>query len=149
MKATFPLIAAGAMGVGAVLAFALPAGASVSVQSQSPPTGTVKLGQRATLEANGAVVFAPVKVVCRPGSYTAITVLVAENVGGNIASGTTYTQVDPCTGQPQSLQIAVVPTQKAFKPGLAWGQATLQTCDDSGTCKSAVDQHEITIVKKR
>ena len=43
MKAKFPLIAAGAMGVGAVLAFALPAGASVSVQSQSPPTGTVKL----------------------------------------------------------------------------------------------------------
>ena len=31
MKAKFPLIAAGAMGVGAVLAFALPAGASVSV----------------------------------------------------------------------------------------------------------------------
>jgi hypothetical protein len=149
MKAKFPLIAAGAMGVGAVLAFALPAGASVSVQSQSPPAGTVKLGQKATLQANGAVVFAPVKVTCRPGSYTQLTVLVAENVNGNIASGTTYTQVDPCTGQPQSMQIAVVPTQKAFKAGLAWGQATLQTCNQNGECRTAVDQHEITIVKKR
>jgi hypothetical protein len=149
MKAKFPLIAAGAMGVGAVLAFALPAGASVSVQSQSPPAGTVKLGQRATLQANGAVVFAPVKVTCRPGSYTSLTVLVAENVNGKIASGTTFTQVDPCTGRPQSLQVAVVPTQRAFKAGLAFGQATLQTCNDSGSCKTAVDQHEITIVKNR
>ena len=78
-----------------------------------------------------------------------VLVLVAENVGGKIASGTTFTQVDPCTGRPQSLQIAVVPTQRAFKAGLAWGQASLQTCNDSGTCKSAVDQHEITIVKNR
>jgi hypothetical protein len=145
VKSRFPLIAAGAIGVGAVLAFALPAGAAVSVQSQSPPLGTVKLGQSAKLDANGAVVFAPVKVSCRPGSYASLTVTVAENVGGNIASGTTYTEVEPCNGTQQKLQIAVIPTQKAFKAGVAFGQATLRACDYD--CKTTVDQHNITIKK--
>jgi hypothetical protein len=146
VKAKFPLIAAGAIGVGAALAFGLPAGAAVSVQSQSPPTSTVKLGKTARLDANGAVVFAPVKVTCRPGSFTQLSVTVAENVGGNIASGTTFTEISPCTGTQQKLQIAVIPTQKAFRAGTAFGQATLQSCTD--ICRTTVDQHTITITKK-
>jgi hypothetical protein len=134
------------MGVGAVLAFGMPAGAAVSVQSQSPPIGTVKLGQTAKLDANGAVVFAPVKVTCRPGSFAHLTVTVAENVGGDIAGGTAYTDIEPCTGTQQKLQIAVIPTQKAFRTGVAFGQATLQTC--TTTCLTSVDQHTITITKK-
>jgi hypothetical protein len=142
-----PLITGAVAATGAMLAFALPAGAAVAVQSQSPPTPAVTLGRTATLDARGAVVFAPVDVVCPPGSYTALSVTVAENVGGNIASGTTRTQIQPCTGSVQSLNVAVIPTQKAFRTGVAFGQAQLDVC--TTTCSTAVDQHNVRIVARR
>jgi len=90
MKLTRPrlrLAAAIAIGSGAALALMLPAGAAVSLASQSPPVQVLKLGNKATLDANGAVVFAPVKVVCAPGSQAFLSVTVTENVNGFIASG--------------------------------------------------------------
>jgi len=150
MKVTrnrFPLITAGAIGVGAVLAFALPAGAAVTVQSQSPPTSAVTLGRTATLDANGAVVFAPVKVLCQPGSYTYLSVSVTENVGGDIASGTRSVKIDPCSGRQQSVRLAVTPTQKPFRKGVAFGQATLDSCDRTG-CHTLFDEHNIQIVDR-
>ena len=143
----FHLIAGGAVAAGAVLAFALPAGAAVTVQSQSPPAATVKLGSTATLDANGAVVFAPVKVVCRPGQYASLSVTVAENVNGDIASGTTYQEIEQCDGTVQNLQVAVIPTQKAFKKGIAFGQAKLEYSGNNGY-HTAVDQHNIQIVER-
>jgi hypothetical protein len=138
---------AAAIGAGAAAAFALPAGAAVSLQSQSPPVQAVSLGDQATLDANGAVVFAPVKVVCAPGTSAWLTVTVAENVGGFIASGSASQQVDLCSGTTQQLTVAVIPSQRAFRKGVAFGQATLNFCDFNG-CHNAVDQHNIEIVKK-
>jgi hypothetical protein len=146
MRVRFPLTAA-VIGAGAVLAFALPAGMAVAVQSQSPPVSQVQLGQRAILDANGAVVFAPVKVVCRPGAFAYLTVTVTENVGGDIASGSTFEEIEQCTGSVQSFDIAVTPTQKAFRVGVAFGQAKLQVCSDR--CRTVVDQHNIQIVRRR
>jgi hypothetical protein len=105
----------------------------------------VKLGSTAKLDANGAVVFAPVQVACAPGSFAYLSVTVAENVKGFIASGTTNTEVQPCTGQVQSLSVAVIPTQRAFTTGIAFGQAQLQVCGNG--CIEAVDQHTIRITK--
>ena len=139
-----PAIAAGVVGLGAALAFALPAGAAVS--TQSAPAGVLALGANATLDANGAVVFAPVKVGCRPGSTASLAVTVTENVNDVIASGTYYGNVT-CDGGQQKLRVAVVPTQRAFKKGVAFGQATLMVCGDSG-CQGFADQHSIQIVKK-
>jgi hypothetical protein len=148
MKVTggrFPLVAGAAIGVGAVLAFALPAGAAVSVQSQSPPVAAVKLGSTARLDANGAVVFAPVKVTCSPGSYAFLTVAVTENVGNAIASGQRSLQV-PCDGTQQSLSVSVTPTQKPFRKGVAFGSADLQVCEYS--CVLVRDEHNIDIVTR-
>ena len=148
MKMTRPrLLAALAIGAGAAMAMALPAGAAVSLQSQSPPVQSVTLGNQATLDANGAVVFAPVKVVCAPGTFAFLSVTVAENVGGFIASGTAGLEIEPCTGTTQKLTVAVIPNQRAFRKGLAFGQATLNFCDSTG-CHNPVDQHNIQIVKK-
>ena len=149
MKVTrprLPWLAAVAIGAGAALAVTLPAGAAVSLASQSPPVQSVQLGNQATLDANGAVVFAPVKVVCAPGSQAYLSVTVAENVNGFIASGTASTEVQPCDGTTQSLRMAVIPNQRAFKKGLAFGQASLSICDFNG-CRNIVDQHNIQIVK--
>jgi hypothetical protein len=93
------------------------------------------------------VVFAPVKVVCAPGTSAWLTVTVAENVGGFIASGTAGQQVELCSGTTQPLTVAVIPSQRAFRKGLAFGQATLNFCDFTG-CHTAVDQHNIQIVRK-
>ena len=137
----------GAIAAGAVLAFALPVDAAVSLQSESPPTAEVTLGDTAVLDAKGAVVFAPVNVVCQPGSYASLNVSVTQNVGSGIASGTTYTQIQQCTGSVQSFEIAVVPTQKAFRRGVAFGQASLYVC--LYTCHTALDEHNIEIVSRR
>jgi hypothetical protein len=140
----YSLFAGAAVGVGAVLAFALPAGASVSVQSQSPASGTVKLGNNARLDANGAVVFPSVRITCQPGSFTTLTVAVTENVKGDIARGVRSQSID-CTGGVQKFDLAVTPTTKAFVKGVAFGQAELDVC--TSDCRSYFDEHNVNIVK--
>jgi N-acetylmuramic acid 6-phosphate (MurNAc-6-P) etherase len=147
MKLTRPrlrLVAALAIGGGAVLALALPAGAAVSVASQSPPVQVLTLGKTATLDANGAVVFAPVTVACPPDAQAFLSVSVTERVGNSITSGSVGIQAT-CTGTPQRLTVAVIPTQAPFKKGVAFGSASLDVCDY--TCQHVVDQHDIQIVK--
>jgi len=145
MKITKPLVGAAVIGVGAVLAFAVPAGAAVS--AQSPPSASVRLGAKATLDANGAVVFAPVTIACRTGSSAFLTVRVTENVGGQIASGETSVFGAECTGGKVKLTAAVTPTQRAFRKGVAFGQAYLSVCDPF-SCQLLVDQHNVDIVRK-
>src|SRR5689334_171424 len=116
-----------AVAAGAVLAFSMPAGAALSLQSQSPPDAQVKLGNTASLQANGAAVFTAVNVVCAPGSYATLEVRVTQAVRDTIASGQTVREITPCTGRPQKLQVAVTATQRPFVKGIAFGQAALYT----------------------
>jgi hypothetical protein len=116
-----------AVAIGAVLAFAMPAGAALSLQSQSPPQAQVQIGRTASLQANGAAVFTAVNVVCAPGSYATLTVRVTQAVRDTIASGETHREVQPCTGRPQKLSVAVTATQRPFVRGIAFGQAALYT----------------------
>ena len=146
--ARFPLIAGAAIAAGAMLAFALPAGASVSVQSQSPPVAAVSLGKKATLDANGAVIFPTVRITCQPGSVASLSVTVTENVGGHIAKGSITQQIGSCTGSTQKFRLAVTPEQRAFRKGVAFGQAQFQVCQVMVACSTAVDEHNIEIVKK-
>jgi hypothetical protein len=139
------LVAPLAIAVGALLAFALPAGAAVSVQSESQPSLEVTLGATALLDAKGAVVYVPVTVVCQPASFSSLVVQVTQRVGSDIASGVAYTDVD-CTGSVQELVIAVTATQNAFRKGVAFGRARLDVC--AFECVQAVDQHNVEIVRK-
>ncbi|HEY2674558.1 MAG TPA: hypothetical protein VGJ07_29840 [Rugosimonospora sp.] len=140
------LLAVSAIGLGAAVAFALPAGAAVI--SKSPPAPVLKLGTTATLEANGAVVFAPVKITCPVGSKAYENVTVTENVaGGFIASGSGGSNDSiACTGLQQTISQAVTPTQRAFTKGVAFGQAYLNVCGPQ-TCQTLTDQRVIQIVK--
>ncbi|MEV4758404.1 hypothetical protein AB0J86_25325 [Micromonospora sp. NPDC049559] len=140
-------VAVSAIGVGAALAFALPAGAAVSVQSESPSIAVLKLGDQARLDANGAVVFAPITLACTPGSSTLVGVRVTQAVGGgDIAQGSTVREVEECRGKNQRIQLAVSPSQKAFRKGIAFGSAYLDVCDHRG-CRTVWDEHNIQIVK--
>lgn len=136
-----------AIAVGAVLAFALPAGASVSVQSESPSVAALKLGNKARLDANGAVVFTPVKVACTPGAeYAMVSVEVTQAVGNGIAKGDRSVQIQECTGYEQRVELAVTPDQRPFRKGVAFGSASLQICDHKG-CRVVFDERTIEIVK--
>ena len=137
-------VAAAAVGAGAAMSLALPAGAAVSLQSQSPPVATVKLANQARLDANGAVVFAGLKVTCPPGTSAFYTVTVTEAVGRDIASGSTSDEVDACTGRAQNISVAVTPTQHPFRRGVAFGQARLTVCNQFA-CKTFRDQHNVQI----
>ena len=140
------MLASGAIGLGAAVAFALPAGAAVV--NQSPPTPVLKLGATATLKANGAVVFAPVRITCQPGANAFLGVTVTEAVnGGFIASGTGVTDSIPCTGSPQSISQAVTPSQRAFTKGVAFAQARVDVCNSVGCATEVNDQRIIQIVK--
>jgi len=143
----YPLVAAAAIGVGTAFAFALPAGANVGVQSESPSVAAVELGKLATLDANNAVVFMPVKLSCTPGSYTGLGVRVTQNVDGKIASGQAYKEVTPCTGREQSLRVAVPATQVPFGKGVAFGQVQLQVCMGDANCRTVEDEHNVQIVE--
>jgi len=146
VKTNYPLVAAATIGIGAAIAFALPAGANVAVQSQSPSIHTVTLGRTAKLDANGAVVFAPVKLACTPGSTAYVSVKVTQNAGGRIASGQSYAQIKPCAGKEQTLRISVTPTNVPFRRGVAFGQASLDVCDPS--CTTVSDEHNIQITDR-
>lgn len=140
-----PAIAGAGVAAAAVLAFALPAGASVNVQSSSPAVASLKLGQKATIEANGAVVFAPTKVKC-PAGYTAyVNVRITEAVGDNIAAGSESVSV-PCTGRVQNITLNVSPSEHPFKKGVAWGSAELDIYGPNGNIE-ATDAHTIQLVK--
>jgi hypothetical protein len=89
---------------------------------------------------------APVTVVCAPGASAYLSVTGAENVNGYIASGTANPQVQPCDGTTQQVRVAVVPTQRAFRKGVAFGQAWLEICDSTG-CRQLMDQHNVQIAK--
>jgi len=136
-----------AIAAGAAVALALPAGAAVSVASQSPPVQVLTLGDTATLDAKGAVVFAPVQVVC-PAGYTVynLTVSLAERVGGALASGSGSASVAPCDGTPHEVQVVIVPTQQPFKKGVAYGQASVSMYS-SYNYLSGTDEHNVQIVK--
>jgi hypothetical protein len=148
MKTRFghPLLSVCAMAVGGVLAVALPAGAAVSVQSQSTPAQRVELGKTATLQANGAAVFTALNVICRPGGTASLTVIVTQNAGGKISSGSAYRDIEDCTGKPQNLQVAVTPSEVPYIRGVAFGQASLRACNSSSyQCATVRDEHEIWI----
>jgi hypothetical protein len=145
MNRKFALMVTGAISVGTALAMAVPANAGVNLQSESPGVAAVKLAKKARLDANGAVVFAPVTLTCTPGSYTYLTVRVTQAIGDSLASGQKSREIRPCTGNPQKIELSVSPTQRPFRTGTAWGEAEMSVC--SAKCTTVYDEHLITITR--
>jgi hypothetical protein len=137
--------------VGAALAYALPASAAVSVQSESPTVRAVQLGAKATLDANGAVVFTPITFACTVGGTARLEVTVTQNVGDVITSGNKVTWITECTGRAQSMEVTLTPAagQKPFRTGVAFGSVTLDVHDPTSRYGTVTDEHTIQIVKKR
>jgi hypothetical protein len=139
------LTAVAALATGVFIAFGLPAGADVSLQSESPSVASVTLGSTGVLSAHGAAVTVPVTVVCQPGAYAFVYLTIYQRTGNDIAVGSEYVNVS-CTGSPQTLEVVVNPYPKPFHPNVAYGSATLTQC--LFTCTSVTDEHVIRLVTK-
>lgn len=101
----------------AILAAALPASASVDA--------AVALQSQARLEARGAAVVVPVRVMCQNGATGSLWVQVTQNVRGDLATGDKYTANVPCSGDHHRIDVTVVSRTKAFRPGVAFTSAAL------------------------
>lgn len=138
------IAALAAVAVGAVAAFALPAGADVGILS--PPIATVQIGSPATLGSRGVIVTVPITVLCAAGGNGSLEVEVSEAVGGNIARGFSFVNTGPCTGNFQTVNVVVIATLHPFRKGTAFATAAFTVCDFSG-CLFSNHQRQIRIVR--
>jgi hypothetical protein len=131
--------------IGAGVAYALPAGADVSILS--PSVAAVQVGSPATVDAKGAVLAVSVTTVCARGaSFTNLSVDIVETVGGGIAHGSASLDGIACTGGFNTVDLFVFAQGKPFHRGTGFAKADFVVCDFSG-CRSATDQREIRIVR--
>ncbi|GIF71245.1 hypothetical protein [Asanoa siamensis] len=110
-----------AVAAGATVAVAVPAGAAVQLQSESPPA-TVRIVESAQLKANGAGLVATVLVKCKAGTSFTAQVDVSQRVGGVVTRGGGYVY-GTCTGSRERVKIGLSPSPKAFKAGEAFATA--------------------------
>ena len=131
--------------IGAAMAYALPAGADVSILS--PSVAAVQVGSPATIDAKGAVVAVSVTTVCAPGaSFTNLSLDIVETVGGGIAHGSASVDGVACTGGFNTVNVFVSAQDKPFHRGTAFASADFFVCDFNG-CRSATDEREIRVVR--
>ncbi|SDG60484.1 hypothetical protein SAMN05216553_109299 [Lentzea fradiae] len=124
----------------ATMAFAFPASAAAIDAS-------VALQPQARLEARGAAVTVPMRVMCANGASGSLWVQVTQNVRGELAVGDRYAPSVPCSGRFHKVDVTVVSRTKAFRPGVAFTSATLNVFlapDGSGV---AEENREMTIVR--
>ena len=130
---TFVLTAA------AIVATALPAAAQVDA--------SVALAPQGRLEARGAAVSVPVRVMCEKGATGSLWVQVTQNVRGELAIGEKYTPSVPCTGQYQRIDLTVVSRTKAFRQGVAFTSASLNVYLPPDQSNTAEEDHEMMLVR--
>lgn len=102
----------------AILATALPA-------SAAQVEAAVALQSQAKLEARGAAVVVPTRVMCQNGATGSLWLQVTQNVRGDLAIGDKYVANVPCTGNFHKVDVTVVSRTKAFRPGVAFTSASL------------------------
>ncbi|MEV6237566.1 hypothetical protein [Lentzea sp. NPDC051838] len=130
---TFVLTAA------AIVATALPASASVDAAMTIQPQGR--------LEARGAAVTVPMRVMCQDGATGSLWVQVAQNVRGDLAIGEKYTPSVPCTGQFHKVDVTVVSRTKAFRQGVAFTSASLNVYLPPDNSSVVEEDREMVLVR--
>ena len=126
MKVTRSKLGVAALAVGGVLAFAVPAGAAVNLQSESPGTGTVKIAKQAQLKAKGAATVLTLSVSCPAGWRFNVFASVTQTVGDITTAGNNQTTEAICTGSTQKVKLPVTASPAPFKPGVAYAIGELQ-----------------------
>jgi hypothetical protein len=130
---TFVLTAA------AIVATALPAAAQVEAG--------VAIQSQGRLEARGAAVTVPTRVMCQNGATGSLWVQVTQNVRGELAIGEKYTPSVPCTGRYHKVDVTVVSRTKAFQRGVAFASASLNVYLPPDSSTVVEDDREMLLVR--
>jgi hypothetical protein len=130
---TFVLAAA------ALVATALPASADVEA--------AVALQSQGRLEARGAAVTTPMRVMCQNGATGSLWVQVTQNVRGELAIGEKYVPSVACTGNYEKVSVTVVSRTKAFRAGVAFASATLSVHVPPSDYHAVDEAREMMIVR--
>jgi hypothetical protein len=114
-------LGAGALAVGAVLAFAVPAGAAVNLQSESNGTSAIKIVKQAKIKAKGAATIVTVNITCPAGSTYQLSVDVTQTVSPTTTThGSGYVNNQVCTGGTEKVKVPVTSSGAPFKEGVAY-----------------------------
>ncbi|WP_432972504.1 hypothetical protein [Dactylosporangium sp. CA-233914] len=121
MKLKKSHLGTGALALGAVLAFAVPAGAAVNLQSESSGGSAVKIVKTAKLKANGAATIVTVNVTCPAGAHYQLQVDVTQTVSPTSTThGSGYLNNQACTGATEKVKVPVTSQGAPFKSGVAY-----------------------------
>ncbi|MET7421414.1 hypothetical protein [Dactylosporangium sp. NPDC005555] len=125
MNVTRSKLGVAALAIGGVLAFAVPAGAAVNLQSESPGAPTVKIVKQAKLKANGAATIVTLTVTCPAGWTFSANASVTQTVGSITTGGSNHTADTTCTGVAQKVKIPVTASPAPFQLGVAYALGEL------------------------
>ena len=135
------------MAFSASLAFA--AAVVPAAAANAAVSGSVDIGETATLLARGAGVSVPVTVTCisdLPLAYGYVNVSITQRQGQTLVQGSNSTQVRTCDGTPQVYTV-VITGSRPFKAGEVVASSTLEFCDTEYTCTSATTSKTILITR--
>ncbi|MEU0877206.1 hypothetical protein ABZ345_01305 [Lentzea sp. NPDC005914] len=133
---TFVLTAA------AIVATAVP-----SIAAAPPVEAAVVVQPQGRLEARGAAVTVPTRVMCQQGATGSLWVQVTQNVRGELAIGEKYTPSVPCTGEFHKVDVTVVSRTKAFRPGVAFTSASLNVYLPPDSSSTVEQDREMMLVR--
>lgn len=143
------LLATGLVAAAATLAFTPSASASVPLRAAAQDDAaltSIALGSTGRLDANGAAVFVPVTLTCSKATEFDVTVKVAQAVGETMRAGTTVRRVT-CAAATQEVRIAVIPVERPFARGVAFGVVSASSCDPGPACTTLVDEHRFDLAR--
>lgn len=129
MNLTRSKLGVAAIAVGGVLAFAVPAGATVNLQSESPGAPVIKIAKQAKLKANGAATVVTLNVTCPAGWLFTATASVTQTVGSITTGGSNHSSETVCTGAVQKVKVPVTASPAPFQPGVAYALGELAVRD--------------------
>ncbi|HUQ59904.1 hypothetical protein [Lentzea sp.] len=133
-----------------ISAFVLAAAATMVVAvpaSAAQVEASVALQPQGRLEARGAAVTVPMRLMCQNGASGSLWVQVTQNVRGELAVGDKYTPSVPCTGEFHKVEVTVVSRTKAFRQGVAFTSATLNVYLPPDNSSVTEEDREMTLVR--
>jgi len=133
MKLKKSHLGVGALALGGVLAFAVPAGAAVNLHSESGAGSAVKIVKTAKLKARGAATEVTVSVTCPSGGRFYLYVDVTQTVSPTTTThGSGHLTNQYCTGFAENVKVPVTAGGAPFKLGVAYAVGELDVNTNQG-----------------
>ncbi|MDX8036665.1 hypothetical protein SK803_41270 [Lentzea sp. BCCO 10_0856] len=119
----------------------------MSVPASAQVEAALAVQPQGRLEARGAAVTVPLRLMCQNGATGSLWVQVTQNVRGELAIGEKYTGNVPCTGAFHKVDVTVVSRTKAFRQGVAFTSASLNVYLPPDNSTTVEENREMVLVR--